>query len=341
MKKYLLPESGSFYKANLHCHSTFSDGKHTPAELKELYKSQGYSVLAITDHEGLIYHPELDDNEFITIPGVELAFYKIKNDPYITCHLCCYKKDNKNVYQPGYNAAFVHPSFAWTTNPEMRAQITPKGEAFCMLYTPENINHVIKTLKEEGFIITINHPTWSMQYESDYLAYEGLDNLEVYNNACYQGGFDEHDSKVYDTLLRKKGKRMFITASDDNHRRVDDPEKQDMFGGFTMFKAPSLNYENIMTAFESGNFYASSGPEIKELYVEDGYVVLTSDTPLRYVRMVTGEQRVGIVRNRDKSPVYEARIKIDTESVYLRLEAEDFDGGRAYTNAYFISDILQ
>ena len=67
MRKYLLPEKGNFYKANLHCHSTWSDGKHTPSELKELYKSRGYSVLAITDHEGLFYHDELNDDEFASV----------------------------------------------------------------------------------------------------------------------------------------------------------------------------------------------------------------------------------------------------------------------------------
>ena len=34
MKKYLLPQNGQFYKANLHCHTNFSDGKRTPAEVK-------------------------------------------------------------------------------------------------------------------------------------------------------------------------------------------------------------------------------------------------------------------------------------------------------------------
>ena len=34
MKRWLLPEEGSFYKANLHCHSTYSDGQLTPEELK-------------------------------------------------------------------------------------------------------------------------------------------------------------------------------------------------------------------------------------------------------------------------------------------------------------------
>ena len=41
MKKYLLPESGNFYKANLHCHTNVSDGKWTPEKVKEEYSKQG------------------------------------------------------------------------------------------------------------------------------------------------------------------------------------------------------------------------------------------------------------------------------------------------------------
>ena len=37
MKKYLLPENGNFYKANLHCHTTVSDGNWTPEEVKKNY----------------------------------------------------------------------------------------------------------------------------------------------------------------------------------------------------------------------------------------------------------------------------------------------------------------
>ena len=33
MKKFLLPENGNFYKANLHCHTNISDGKRTPEEI--------------------------------------------------------------------------------------------------------------------------------------------------------------------------------------------------------------------------------------------------------------------------------------------------------------------
>ena len=34
MRKYLLPENGNFYKANLHCHTDVSDGAKTPEEVK-------------------------------------------------------------------------------------------------------------------------------------------------------------------------------------------------------------------------------------------------------------------------------------------------------------------
>ena len=33
-KRFLLPEEGQFYKANLHCHSTRSDGKLTLEQLE-------------------------------------------------------------------------------------------------------------------------------------------------------------------------------------------------------------------------------------------------------------------------------------------------------------------
>ena len=67
----LLPQEGTFYKANLHCHSTLSDGRLTPEELKEHYKANGYSVLAYTDHDMFIPHHELTDESFVALAGFE------------------------------------------------------------------------------------------------------------------------------------------------------------------------------------------------------------------------------------------------------------------------------
>ena len=65
MKKYLLPREGKFYKANMHCHTNISDGKMTPEEVKTAYKKNGYSIVAYTDHEIMMPHYELRDEEFL------------------------------------------------------------------------------------------------------------------------------------------------------------------------------------------------------------------------------------------------------------------------------------
>ena len=45
--------------ANLHLHSTHSDGVFSPAELVAVAKEEGYKALAITDHDTASAYPEL------------------------------------------------------------------------------------------------------------------------------------------------------------------------------------------------------------------------------------------------------------------------------------------
>ena len=73
MKKYLISPSKKQYKANLHCHSILSDGKKTPDELKEMYKRNGYSILAITDHERPYEHQRLADEDTLAVLSVACA----------------------------------------------------------------------------------------------------------------------------------------------------------------------------------------------------------------------------------------------------------------------------
>ncbi len=49
-----------FY-ANLHLHSTHSDGVYTPKELVKIAKEEGYSAIAITDHDTASAYPELQN----------------------------------------------------------------------------------------------------------------------------------------------------------------------------------------------------------------------------------------------------------------------------------------
>lgn len=44
---YLLPKEGTFYKANLHCHTVVSDGDLTPEQVKEAYMGQAILLLLL------------------------------------------------------------------------------------------------------------------------------------------------------------------------------------------------------------------------------------------------------------------------------------------------------
>ena len=71
MRQYLLPEKGKFYKANLHMHTTVSDGANTPQEVKEAYQKEGYSIVAFSDHEVMVPHNELTDCNFLALTAFE------------------------------------------------------------------------------------------------------------------------------------------------------------------------------------------------------------------------------------------------------------------------------
>jgi len=62
---------GEYRKAQLHCHTTESDGRLTPHELLERYRAAGYSFVCITDHNRVTRYTALDSPTFVTIPGTE------------------------------------------------------------------------------------------------------------------------------------------------------------------------------------------------------------------------------------------------------------------------------
>jgi len=74
--------------ANLHFHSTHSDGVYTPAELVRLAKKEGYKAVALTDHDTITGVPELiaecekEGMEYIT--GAEFTCQGFGLDYHIT-----------------------------------------------------------------------------------------------------------------------------------------------------------------------------------------------------------------------------------------------------------------
>lgn len=70
--------AGEYRRAQLHCHSTESDGTFRPEELLRMYKTAGYAFVFLTDHNRVTRCDALDDETFIALPGSEDTVSKVR-----------------------------------------------------------------------------------------------------------------------------------------------------------------------------------------------------------------------------------------------------------------------
>ncbi len=341
MKQYLLPKDGRFYKANLHVHTTVSDGRMTPEEVKKLYKDNGYSVVAFTDHQIMLPHPELNDDDFLTITSAEIAKNKGSYDLLPSTHFNIYAKDPAAETFPYFN-----PEGFWkalTHTKEYRTEKMLRHEARPFGYGPEELNKVIKECNEAGFLICFNHPKGSLQCYRDYGGLKGLWGMECFNTGAAREGYED-DMDPIDDLLTEGERKVYPIAADDAHSPID------CCGGYVMIKAEELEYSNIMNSLENGDFYASTGISIEELYIEDGILHLETDgadkiilyTPIRFKIMEKSNVGKRITHFEcDLGPLIEKceREPELSKDVYFRLDLRTNDGKRAHTKAYFLDTI--
>ena len=319
MKRYLLPETGHDYKANLHCHTTISDGKLTPEQVKAAYMAEGYSIVAYTDHDVLIRHDDLAEENFLPLNGYEIAVTD-KYDPVKrTCHFCLIARE------PDLPQVCVYPS-----------RYLPAGtEApFTKYYTPACISTMMQTGRDAGYFVTYNHPSWSQERYPEYTAYHGMHAMEVINFGCKIMGYDDTNTRVYDDMLRA-GEHIYCIATDDNHNAHPvESGCWDSFGGFTVIRADKLEYRTITDALFAGNFYASEGPAINALWIEDDHVHITCSEAVK-ITMTCDFRRARIAVATD-APLTEAAFDLSGKETYIRLTVTDAAGKVAYTNAYFL-----
>ena len=309
MKKYLLPEQGNLYKACLHSHTTLSDGYHSPERMKEIYKERGYHILSITDHGKLVDHSALSDDDFMMLTGIE--YWVGGGDAKIG--------DRERAMEFNLFAKDPH-----NTSLECFAA---KPKEFSLEY----MQFVIDTANANGFLVSLNHPICSYLNTDFIRQLDGLMSLEIYNQDAILCGVNEYGLTMYEELLCH-GKPWCCVASDDSHGT---PSLAYPAQGFVMIKADELKYEKIIAALEAGNFYASTGPIIEEIYVEDGEAHIKC-SPVKYIGMATNNHRGGAKRAKQPDEyLTEASFKIKDGLTYIRFDIQDEHGNWAHTRGYF------
>lgn len=335
---YIISPDQRQYKANLHSHSTLSDGKRTPEELKRMYKDKGYSILSITDHEFPRNHADLDDDDFITITGYEAYIREDPNAVYdiykSEVHLNLIAKDQSNEKYICYNPKY---SKYLSKNGDI-SDYERVGSEEIREYSVDYVNKFIKTANENGYLVTHNHPVWSFEKEETVMQYKGIWSMEMCNYSSFLLNRTEYNAALYDKLL-KSGKRIFCHGSDDNHNVAEDgSSRSDSFGSFTVVMPKEFTYASIIDALEKGNFYASMGPTFREISVV-GNKVHIECSPVNVILIQTGSKSPKRVYADNGETICSADFEIDERAEYFRISIQDEKGRFADTRGFFKDEI--
>ncbi|MDD2956743.1 MAG: PHP domain-containing protein [Oscillospiraceae bacterium] len=315
--RYLLPPSGNFYKANLHCHTVISDGVKTPEQIKADYMAHGYSVVAFTDHRRYVDHSQLTDENFLAISA-----YEADMDGWET---------DRN-YQKTY-----HINFYALDPTRVTAGDTPLLER--RYSDVDYLNGFVAQMAEKGFLACYNHPYWSLQNYDDYKGLRGFFAMEIYNYGCEIDGLYGYHPQAYDEMLRA-GARLSCLMTDDNHNAWPDGHPLcDSYGGFTMISAPALTYPDILQALQKGAFYSSMGPAIEALWLE-GRTVHIKCSPVQKIYMINAGRNCQYVVANPGESVCEAAFPLKGNETYFRIDCRDEKGLHACTNAYYLDELF-
>jgi hypothetical protein len=289
---------GQFYRGNLHTHSTRSDGGKPPAEVMRAYRENGYAFLALTDHFLPGYgYPIVDTREFRDEGFTTLIGAEL-HAPRTGLG------DLWHLVAVGLPLDFAPPS-PDETGPMLAARA-----------------------KGAGAFIGIAHPAWYGLSLEDVLSIDAADAIEVYNATCATLN-DRADSWYVSDQLSARGKRLLTYATDDAHF----VHRPDVARAWVEVKAERLDPETLLAALKAGHFYSSQGPQLHDVAVHDGRLVVES-SPVRAVFLSGLGARAQSTLGSDLT---HADFSVDRfAGSYARITIVDDQGRRAWTNPIWI-----
>jgi len=285
-------KKGSWFKGNLHTHTTLSDGLLSPEGTASLYADKDYDFLFITDHGKVVDPEELNEiisRDLIVVPGVEIG--------------CGRSEVNTGYHIVGLNV--------------------------CQAIESRDPQSVIDEIVREGGEAVIAHPYWSALTVNDLLGLNGYLGIEIFNTICHFAVGKGYSTTHWDNLLDRE-RSILGFAVDDAHCHSKPHRPLDAGYAWVRVKAGSPGTRDIMDALKSGLFYSSNGPEILDVEVTKESVIVKS-SPARAVTFMTkngrGERFTAV-----SEPIIESKYEIRGNEKYLRIEVENDKGGTAWTN---------
>lgn len=296
-------QQGTFFKGNLHTHTTESDGLVSVNEAISIYESKGYDFLALTDH-WKVTRPRIDTN-LLLITGEEMD-YRL---PYAMLHMVALNLQEE----------------------------IPCPKDFGRKVGPHDLMEIVKAQRGK---LLLAHPYWSGLSVIDMLSViDACIGIEVFNTTCQLGIGKGYSMSYWDNLL-VRGKRIFGFATDDSHWHHNDHRPLGAGSAWIMVKCEELSLQGIMNAICSGFFYSSCGPVIQDVTIEQNNIHVQT-SPVRSISFIAPTPRGEVFSAVNKHNLTSARYIIRGEEKYVRIQCIDEVGKMAWTNPIFLRDIEQ
>ena len=291
---------GEWLRGNLHTHTTASDGIRSPQAVVDHYAAEGYDFLSITDHGRITDLSKLEPRGMTLIPAQEISLGR--TEAGTTFHIVAI---------------------------DIKTQL--KHRDFNLEGDPQR---AINDAKKQGAVAILAHPYWSGLNKNDMLHLTGYDGVEVYNSNCeiYNGA---GDSRPHVDSILADGRRTLLFATDDHHGTLEPKKIPDSAISWISVKA-KRDIASIITSIKSGMFYASNGPELKGIRIEEGTIVAET-SPSVSIGFISTPSRGTKYWANDK-PLTEAAYSPRKKETYIRVEATDQNGRTAWSNPIYISN---
>jgi hypothetical protein len=287
---------GSFWRGNLHAHSTSSDGRLSVEAVCRRYQEEGYDFVAITDHFLERYGFPLVDTRafraetFTTLLGAELHARETEQGDL--WHILA-------VWLP----LDFSPTAATESGPELAARALAAGA-----------------------YVAAAHPNWYTLSEADILSLGAIHAIEVFNGVAADHNNRADSWHIMDILLGR-GYRYTACAADDFHAN---PMNADFGRGWVWVRSERLEPDSLLAALKAGHYYASTGPQLHNIEVYPGEKLYVRCSPVSRI-WVTG--RGSLTRRVHGHGLVEAQFDLtEFSSPYCRVTVKDLYGRHAWSN---------
>lgn len=186
---------------------------------------------------------------------------------------------------------------------------------------------IIDKIREKNGMAVIAHPAWSLMTAAEMMELTGWEATEIYNGISDTYANRGFSTEIVDTL-GSRGCTPLLLSTDDAHFYDYDSGL-----GFIVVQPDAFTAEGILAAIRAGRFYASTGPRIYQLTVENGVITVETSGLERLTFMSnTWWNPHRTVRSENGTPLTRAAYEISPTDKWVRIEGFDRSGRYVFSN---------